>query len=270
MAVITISRGSCSRGKDIAEMIAQRLKYDCISREVLLEASNHYGVDEIKLEKAIHDAPSILERRGLKKVGYIAYIRSALTKSVRKDNVLYHGLAGHLLLRGIPHVLKVRIIADIEIRAAMEAQREGINLEKARAAIAADDEQRRKWAQSLYGVDPWDSSLYDLVVKVDRLSIADAVDIVCDAAKREAFKTTPASQQKMEDLVTACAVKAALIEEFPEVMVSSEYGNVIIHSASGGRHAQKIRKVVGALETTIGGINSIEVHADGNAPPGAV
>ncbi|NCO61415.1 MAG: histidine kinase [Deltaproteobacteria bacterium CG23_combo_of_CG06-09_8_20_14_all_51_20] len=270
MCIITISRGSYSSGKEVAEKVAACLHYDCVSRDILLEASDRYEVDEIKLVKAIHDAPSILERRGRKKETYIAYIRSALVSRVRSDNVVYHGLAGHLLLRGIPHVVKVRIIADIDRRSAMEAQREGITLEKARSAIIADDEQRRKWTQSLYGVDPWDSSLYDLVVKVDRLSIADAVDIVCDAAKREAFKTTPASQQKMEDLVTACAVKAALIEEFPEVMVLSEYGNVIIHSASGGRHAQKIRKAVGALETTIGGINSIEVHADGNAPPGSV
>ncbi len=270
MAIITISRGSCSRGKEIAEIIANRLSYKCVSREVLLEASDRYGVDEIKLEKAIHDAPSILERLGLKKAGYIAYIRAALTAKVRKDNVLYHGLAGHLLLKGIPHVLKVRIIADIESRAAIEAQREGMSLEKARLVIAADDEQRRKWAQSLYGVDPWDSSLYDLVVKVDRLSIEDTVDIVCDAAKREAFKATPASQQKMEDLAVACAVKAALVDEFPEVAVSSEYGNVVIYSGAGERHAGKIRKVVRAFEATIEGINSIEVHADGNAPPNAV
>lgn len=270
MAIITISRGSCTRGKEIAEMVARELGYECISREVLLEASGRYGIDEIRLERAIHDAPTILERRGLRKAGYIAYIRSALTARARSDNIVYHGLAGHLLLRGIPHVLKVRILADIEVRAALEAQREGISIEKARLAVERDDEQRRKWTQSLYGVDPWDSHLYDLVLKVDRLSVQDAVDIICDAAKRDGFRATPASQQMMADLAVACAVKAELVEEFPEAMVACKYGNVIVYSGAGDRQAKALRKIAAAIEHSIAGINSIEVHPDKRAPKNAV
>jgi cytidylate kinase len=270
MAIITISRGSCTRGKEIAEMVAKNLGYKCISREVLLEASDRYGIEEIRLERAIHDAPSILERRGLRKAGYISYIRSALTARVRSDNIVYHGLAGHLLLRGIPHVLKVRILADIEVRAALEAEREGISIEKARAMIEQDDEERRKWAQSLYGVDPWDSHLYDLVLKVDRLTLQDVVDIICDAAKREGFRTTPASQQMMTDLAIACAVKAELIEEFPEAMVACNYGNVVVYSGSGERKSKRIRKIAAEIEHSIEGINSIEVHPDRSPPNNAV
>ena len=41
MSVITVSRGSYSRGKEVAEKVAQELGYACISREVLLEASEN-------------------------------------------------------------------------------------------------------------------------------------------------------------------------------------------------------------------------------------
>ena len=44
MAIITISRGSYSKGKEVAERVAQTLGYDCISREILLEASEHFNV----------------------------------------------------------------------------------------------------------------------------------------------------------------------------------------------------------------------------------
>ena len=37
MGVITISRGSYSKGKAIAEKLAKKLEYDCISREILLK-----------------------------------------------------------------------------------------------------------------------------------------------------------------------------------------------------------------------------------------
>ena len=114
MAIITISRGSYSRGKEVAEAVAARLGYECISRDVLLDASKRFNIPEVKLIRAIHDAPTLLQRMGHDRSAYMAYIRSALTWRVREDNVVYHGLAGHILLQGVSHVLKVRIIADIE------------------------------------------------------------------------------------------------------------------------------------------------------------
>jgi hypothetical protein len=49
MPIITISRGSHSRGKCVAEKLAQRLQYGCVSREVLLEASEEFNIPEISL-----------------------------------------------------------------------------------------------------------------------------------------------------------------------------------------------------------------------------
>ena len=79
MAIITISRGSYSRGKEVAEAVAARLGYECISRDVLLDASKHFNIPEVKLIRAIHDAPTLLQRMGHDRSAYMAYIRSALT-----------------------------------------------------------------------------------------------------------------------------------------------------------------------------------------------
>jgi hypothetical protein len=44
MAIITISRGSYSKGKEIAEKVAQELGYECIARKVLLEAKEEFNI----------------------------------------------------------------------------------------------------------------------------------------------------------------------------------------------------------------------------------
>ena len=62
MSIVIISRGSYSRGKEVAEKVAQELGYECISRDVLIEASEDFHVPEIKLLRAIRDAPSLLDR----------------------------------------------------------------------------------------------------------------------------------------------------------------------------------------------------------------
>jgi len=48
MSIITISRGSYSRGKEVAEKLAETLRYECISRDILLEASEEFNIPEIK------------------------------------------------------------------------------------------------------------------------------------------------------------------------------------------------------------------------------
>src|SRR5210317_561839 len=101
MPVITISRGSYSRGKEIAEKVAAKLGYDCISRDLLLEVSKEHNVPEIKLVRAIHDAPGILARLNRKKEKYIAFIKSALLNHLKQDNVVYHGLAGHFFVKNV-------------------------------------------------------------------------------------------------------------------------------------------------------------------------
>ena len=209
MAIITISRGSYHRGREVAEKVAQKLGYAVLSRDILLEASEEFNIPEIKLIRAIQDAPSILDRVTRQKEKFVAYIRAALLKHVQKDNVVYHGLFGHFFLQDIPHVLKVRIVADLEARVADEVKREGISESKARQIIIKDDEERRKWALHLYGADWWDATLYDLVIHLKTITVDDAVDLLCQVVQLPGFQTTPESQEAINSLMEAALMEVA-------------------------------------------------------------
>ena len=252
----------------MAEKVAARLGYRCLSREVILDASENYHIPEIKMIKAIHDAPSVLERFGHDKARFVTYYQSALARNVQKDNVVYHGLAGHLLLKGIPHVLKVRIIADLDDRVRDEMERERIPKQEALRLILRDDQERRKWTQSLYGMDPWDSSLYDLVLHIHKLTVADAVDFICQAAGLPQFRTTKESQRKMDDLALASQMKAALVDDYPGISVTAEYGNILIYTKADDRLAHKLEEKAKSLCRDIEGINNLgSPHRDSDSPP---
>ena len=205
MPIITISRGSYSRGKDVAERLARELGCECVSREIILEASEQFNIPEIQLVHAIEDAPSILDRltRGTER--YLAYVRAALLKRVQKGDVVYHGFAGRLLLRDVPSVLRVRIIASIEDRIQEVVRRDGVSEDEARERIAKADEERRKWSQHLYHVDPRDVSLYDIVVQIRPMTVDDAVGAIKLAAQLPAFQTT----SEVKKTLGALAAKAA-------------------------------------------------------------
>ncbi len=260
MSIVTISRGSYSRGREVAEKVAQALGYECISRDILIEASEQFNIPEIKLIRAIHDAPSVLERFTYGKEKYVAYIRAAFLKHAQKDNMVYHGIAGHFFLQDIPHVLKVRIIAEMENRVKEEMRRENISEQEARFILKKDDDERRKWGIALYGADTWDAKLYDFVFHIDTLSVADAVDMILYALKRPCFETTIESQRLVDNLALAAQVKAALIEEFPVVDVSAKDGRVWIHMKIPLSHSKSITERAKSVAAVVPGVKEVDVH----------
>ncbi len=208
MPIITISRGSYSRGKEVAERLARELGYECVSREIILEASEQFNIPEIQLVHAIEDAPSILDRltRGTER--YVAYVRAALLKRVQKGNVVYHGFAGHLLLRDAPSVLKVRVIAAMEDRIQEVVKRDGVTEDEARVRVARADHERRKWSHHLYGVDPSEVELYDIVVQLPPMTVDDAAGTIKFAAQLPAFQTTPEVKRTLEALAAKAEADA--------------------------------------------------------------
>jgi len=227
MSVITISRGSYSKGKEIAERLSHNLGYECVSRDILLETSAHFNISEVKLVRAIHDAPSVFERFMHRKEKYINFIREAFLKHIQKDNMVYHGLAGHFFIKEIPNILKVRIIANIEDRVKEEMNRENITEQESRHLLAKDDEERRKWGMHLYGIDTKDPKLYDVVLHIDNLKVNDAVEILTDIAKRPCFQTTQESQMTIKDFYIAAKAQAAIFGRVPSAEVKCK--NTIIY-----------------------------------------
>lgn len=212
MSIVTITRGSYSRGKEVAERLAEKMGYECISRDILLEASEEFNIPEIKLVRALNDCPKVLERFWGGSERYVKYYRSALLEHARKDNIVYHGLAGHFFLRDIPHVLKIRINADMNTRVKEEMSRENISTEEALYVLKKDDEERRKWGIQVYGMDPWDSRLYDMVINISTLTLEDAVDMIYGILQKPTFRTTPESQRLVDDLASAAKQQIELLK----------------------------------------------------------
>jgi cytidylate kinase len=260
MAIITISRGSYSKGKEVAEGVAERLGYACISRDLLVEASENFNIPEIKLVRALHDAPSVLERFTYGKERYLTYIEAAFLKHAQKDNIVYHGLAGHFFLQGVQHVLRVRVLADIDDRIRFEMEREKIPRDEASSILKSDDHERRQWSLKLFGVDTWDPSLYDLVIHITKLTVDDAVSIICHTVGLQDFNTTPESQKVLDDLVLASDVKTKLVTTYPNVKVTAREGIIYIDTPSAMTSAPQVGKTLEELARKVPGVKDVRVH----------
>ena len=198
MSVIVISKGSYSHGNEVATRVAQKLSLNCISRDILIGTSKKFNIAELRLIRAIEDAPSFLEKYTFGREKYIKYIKAAILNELAKGKVIYHGFAGHFFVHDISHVLKVRINADMEERIAYMMKRENVSKEDAVQLVKKVDEERTKWSLKLYGMDNWDSRLYDLVINIGKVTLDHAVDLVCQTVQLKAFQPTAESQKQIE------------------------------------------------------------------------
>ena len=259
MPIITISRGSYSRGKEVAESLAKKLSYACLSREILLSASEQFNIPEMRLVRALHDNPSVFERFANGKQRYVAYIRAAILRMVQGGNTVYHGLAGHIFLKNIPHVLKVRIIADIEDRVREEMKRMNISADEARFTLTRDDEERRRWGLYLFGSDTNDPSLYDLLIYTGKIHVEEAVEIISHTVQLPTFQVTSESQKILNDMALAAQVEAILIEEFSSPEAFAENGKVHITVRAPMSLRKKITMRIKNMVKKIEGVKDVAV-----------
>jgi cytidylate kinase len=260
MSIITISRGSYSRGKEVAEKLAKALNYQCLSREIILEASEQFNIPELKLVRAIHDAPTILDRFTSGKERFIAFFRAALLTHLQQDNVVFHGLGSHFFLQQFPHVLKIRISANLEDRVREEMIRENIPAHEARMILVNDDAERRRWGLQIFGQDSWNHQLYDMILHIGTMNVDQAVSIILHALAQPCFKSTPESCRMLADEALSAQVEASLVKAFPKVVVDSANGEVFVNVRGSLADEKNISNKVRRLVEKVVGVQKIQVN----------
>ena len=261
MPIITISRGVKSGGIALANALAKRLGYACLSREIIVESARKYNIEEETLWAEMSRPPSLWQRLTRERQRYLIFVRCALLDAAKNDNLVYHGHAGQVFLEGIRHVLKVRIEAPLEdrVRALMEEQQ--LEREAATERIKREDEERRRWVRFLFDKEWVDPALYDLTLNLATMGLETACDIVCYAVTRPDFQPTEETILKLHDRSLECEVMAGLSADNDlwdrGLAVEAYNGSVVVH----GQVRSKVhRDAVADIVSKVKGVRSFELY----------
>lgn len=210
MSIVTISRGSSTGGSMLAEGLSKALNYKLVRREDILQGTARFGVAAAKLEKFLFGPPTYSSdyKRDIK--NYIAFFQAALYDYVQEEDAIYLGNVGHMMLRDVACVLRVRLIAPRVFRIRMLVERKQMTQEEAAAYIDRVDAQRRAWTLLLYGVDWLDPSLYDLTLNLESMNIDAAVDIAATAARHRKLAETEQCVCALNNIALASRARAEL------------------------------------------------------------
>jgi cytidylate kinase len=210
MTIIAISRFTGSGGARLAACLSEKLSIPAVSREVTTQVANQFGITEAVLWQQLERTKGLFSGPSPERRLYLSALQLVLAKKAQEGPFVYHGLAGHFLLKGIPQILKVGIVAPLEYRARKLMEQKDISLEEAIRSTQRWDERRSNWVRFLYNVEWLDPTLYDLVINIYHLSVESACQVVMAALEQEEFRELPETQGLINDFVLASTVKFLL------------------------------------------------------------
>ncbi len=212
MALLLISRGSFSGGQLISQCLAKTAGMRCLTREDLLATVNTHGDLANRVIASMVKATQDYGKLSVLRRPYKILMQLALLGYARQSDVAYFGYSGHNLLSGIPHAVRVRIVAPTESRVKLLMSREKLTEEQAHERIRQVDEERSRWTRFMYGKNLRDPELFDLCLNLERISFSTACCILVNIAQQSEFIPTPASLAIVEGRYLSTRVLAALLD----------------------------------------------------------
>ncbi len=260
MPIIIFSSDSYQNGIEIAKKTAEALGYKYVDREILNSVAAKHDIPEAKLVKALDETPSFMGMSSKAWNQYLAYIQEAVLGELLDDNVVTYGLAAHLYVLGVSHVLKVRILVDPDEKVGRVAEQQDVGFEKAKKLVRRLEKQRKRWSLDAFKLDETDPSFYDMMINTSQIDPEEAVGMISTATGYRKFKPMTYSIKCMQDRELAGRVKAALLSKFPDVRVQARDGAVVVEIKALKREKHKKTLAVKERVEQISGAHYVEVH----------
>lgn len=268
MSIVAISDTLGSLGTEIGRRVAEARGYEFADREIITKAAERYHETVTELTHIAEERPTLWERLTDSQRRYMIYVEAILLEMAARDRVVLVGRASPVILRGINHVVRVRVDAPEDVRARRVQQEQGFTPEAALDYVQETDRERGARVRFLYDADWNDPRLYDLVVNTDRVDAGLGARLILDMLDAARFQPTEAAQGRLTDMSLGAQAKAALLANpltHPlHVFVSCAEARITL---SGGVREEAVRRAAEDAVARIPGVRGVlnEILV---APPG--
>jgi cytidylate kinase len=216
MAVIAMTREMGSLGKDVAAGLADQLGLTVVHHELVEHhLAERLGVKESTVHRYLEGEASLLERWKIDKEKLSRYTAEEILELARNGNVVIRGWGAVAVLRGVPHVLRVRVCAPMPSRERVMAERLGLKSpSEATSEILQNDAAHARIMRGFFGVNWEDPQLYHIVLNTGSVPVDACVSIVRLLAERPEFQETEETRSVLADKLVESRVHAALGDAF--------------------------------------------------------
>jgi cytidylate kinase len=212
MPLIAMTREMGSLGKDVAAGVATRMKRKVVYHEIIEPIANKMRLRKSHVERFLDGRAGLWERLTTDKTSLSIFTADETFRFLRDGSTgVIRGWGAVHLLRNIPHVVRVRVCAPMEVRVKRMMERLATDDRGAvENEIEMSEEAHTAITRRHFGVNWRDPENYDLVLSTERLSVEECVDEVEGLMRKRTFQETEESLRMVDDLALEWSVRAAL------------------------------------------------------------
>ncbi len=260
MASIAFFSGVFCNEEAVIDELVSNIGYTVVDDDrIAADAAELSGVAQSKIQRAFTTKTSIFNKFTHEKESSIAYLKLALARILVKENILVRGFSGMLIPRNIQHVLRVCLIADMKYRCAMADEKEQLTDKEALKLIRRQDEESANWVQLLADQeDPWDASLYDMIIPMHKKTASETAAVILENATKEVIQATAESKQAAEDFKMAAEIEVALAVEGHHVAVEAPSGKVTLTINKPVLMLNRLEEELKEITGKVTGVKSVE------------
>jgi hypothetical protein len=259
MSSLLVSGQCCTPSAELATRLAESLGFELLDESIYARAAARYGLTASALRDAFEQPPSLFGMSDSKRRRLAVALQATLCTRLCDDSLVYHGPFAPLLVRGIAHIVTLRVAASVESRAAA-AGAAGARAGREGRQLAALDGARDRVAEALFGMADLDTQ-YDEVLDVGALGVPACVERAAAAARADRHRPTSFSRRCLAELASGRHLAALLTAELDtEVDVVVFEGVAKVRAQAQARDKGRILAQARALADGIDGVSRVEVQ----------
>lgn len=212
MSILTVSREFGSGGREIGHGVAEKLNYEYIDKEQILQEVSFHGNQWEQWAKGLDEhAPTLWERFDWSFRGFGALLRSIILTHALNDNAVIMGRAGNIIVADVPYAFRIRVVAPLDSRLDRIMIRESVDYDTALWLAQKTDKDRGHFLKAMFGAD-WNSPQdYDAVFDTGKTSIPDAVDSICEKLEKRREARTEEAVASIKTRTAAARIEAGIL-----------------------------------------------------------
>lgn len=263
MTSILISSDDDTVSEDLARQLTAGDDYTYLGDELLDRVAEQHEVERQQLRWALDGTGGRKLSRSQRNL-LLCHIETAVLEALAADNVVSVGLAAHLYVKNVSHILHLRVLANPDKRLERIVEEEGLSPRRAQKRVEKEKQGRVRWSCELFGVDESNPALYDIVVQLKQIDAHRVLQIVQDTAGFRGFRTMTYSRNCLQDLLLANRARGALLPEYPDIRTMADGDRVIVHVKCAKRKKQQVVSGIKETASKVEGVGLVEVHAVSN------
>lgn len=202
MAVITISRQFGAGGQTLGKLVSKKLGYTFLDDEIInkvaemANVSDHW-VHSIEQEaggKLMNFISKLVSKNFIERIldegkgyideeVYIETLKQVLQKFAEQNNCVLIGRGGQYFLKDFKNAIHIDMIGELKDRIKFITEHYKLSHTQAKNTITIQEKRRQNLYMKIGKQDYENPGLYTIVLNMSKLSINEAVELVCNLAR---------------------------------------------------------------------------------------